>query len=496
MNLDKLHFPESGEWLNTEKKLSAETLKGHVVLLDFWTYCCINCMHVLEDLHWLQCHFRDKPFVIVGVHSAKYPNERIHANIESAIVRYGISHPVFVDSEFKMWDMYRIKAWPSFALFGADGILYSKTSGEGKRGHLNKKIHEALDAASDNGSLAKGRVHIATKCYHARTDNTLAFPGKLAVNKENGHLFVSDSNNNRILHVDPFDHEYARVIDVIGSGNPGNEDGSFATASFNKPQGIASENGLLFVADTGNHLIRMIHLRERNVRIIAGTGEIGYSRSYSGPATRALLNSPWDIASDGEALYIAMAGLHQIWRLDMETREMIVAAGNGYESIVDGPSAAASLAQPSGISICGDRAYFVDSETSSLRYLDIRKGDAHTLIGTGLFDYGDTVGPFVRTLLQHPVGLHALQDRVYLADTYNHAIKVAELSGRRVRTIVRSTGDRLFNTAGKQLSELPLFEPNDVLCHNGVLYIADTNNHVIRKLESNATKLITLNIMT
>lgn len=96
-------LPEGFSWLNIDRPLSLEDLKGHVVILDFWTYCCINCMHTLPDLDWIEKKYRGKPVVVIGVHSAKFYNEQEVENIKEAIGRYEISHPVIVDKDLAIW---------------------------------------------------------------------------------------------------------------------------------------------------------------------------------------------------------------------------------------------------------------------------------------------------------------------------------------------------------------------------------------------------------
>ncbi|HQQ56700.1 MAG TPA: thioredoxin-like domain-containing protein, partial [Mesotoga sp.] len=363
-----VEFPDSGTWLNVDEPLSMEKLKGHVVLLDFWTYCCINCIHVIADLKWLEARFSNKPLVVIGVHSAKFENERQERNIQAAIQRYGIAHPVFVDNEYHLWDRYAIRAWPSFVLIGSDGKILSRTSGEGKRDYLSNEIARALEDGERRGILSREKLEV--KPPVPTGGSTLSYPGKISFG--NGEtLFISDSNNNRIL-ITRLDGKFdATVTDIIGGGSPGMSDGGFEKATFNKPQGIVYSGGHLYIADTENHAIRRASIEERTVTTVSGDGLQGYNWNYSGEASRARLNSPWDLQSDGAYLYIAMAGTHQIWRLDTRSNTIEAFAGNSMENIIDGSLREASFAQPSGLFLNGRRLYVADSEVSAIRFIDL-----------------------------------------------------------------------------------------------------------------------------
>jgi len=484
-----VEFPDSGTWLNVDETLSMEKLKGHVVLLDFWTYCCINCIHVIADLKWLEARFSNKPLVVIGVHSAKFENERQERNIQAAIQRYGIAHPVFVDNEYHLWDRYAIRAWPSFVLIGSDGKILSRTSGEGKRDYLSNEIARALEDGERRGILSREKLEV--KPPVPTGGSTLSYPGKISFG--NGEtLFISDSNNNRIL-ITRLDGKFdATVTDIIGGGSPGMSDGGFEKATFNKPQGIVYSGGHLYIADTENHAIRRASIEERTVTTVSGDGLQGYNWNYSGEASRARLNSPWDLQSDGAYLYIAMAGTHQIWRLDTRSNTIEAFAGNSMENIIDGSLREASFAQPSGLFLNGRRLYVADSEVSAIRFIDLDGGTVHTLAGNGLFSFGHVDGSLSHALFQHPLGIHGEGDFLYVADTYNHAIRRVSPEARRAETLLGTAGGGTCRVDGSECSFLGLFEPNDVKYREGLLYIADTNNHLIRVFDG--TKLHDLSI--
>ncbi|TFG01755.1 MAG: redoxin domain-containing protein [Promethearchaeota archaeon] len=466
-------------WLNTSESLTLEKLKGHVILLDFWTYCCINCIHVLDDLKYLEEKYKNDPFIVIGVHSPKFPNEKDIRNIRSAVARYEIEHPILVDSEMRLWKSYGIRAWPSYLLIGTDGKVISMLSGEGKRDELDMTIKEALEKGRQEGTIAKKRIHPKPDIH---LESFLKFPSKLEMNNSGDQLFISDSNHNRILHLQLEDDTIGNVISIIGNGKQGYYDGSFLDAEFNKPQGLAFKDNKLFIADTENHLIREADLISKTVRTIAGTGQQGYVRTYQGNALNASLSSPWDLALDEDVLYIAMAGLHQIWKLNIRTGIIKSFAGSGKEDIIDGPLKEAALAQPSGLSLDekNKKLYFADSEVSGLRYVDIENKNVKTLIGHGLFVFGLKNGSFKEALLQHPLGLEFVENKIFLADTYNHAIRIADLDARVMTNLIHSPRKGVCMIGDENCDALPLFEPNDLKYKENKLYITDTNNHLIR----------------
>ncbi len=300
-------------WLNTDKPIYIKDLKGKVVLLDFWTYACINCMHVIPDLKRLEAKYPNE-LVVIGVHSAKFTNERSTENIRQAILKYGIEHPVVNDSEFRIWRSYGVRAWPTFVVINPEGYVAGAISGEGNFEILDKVIGTLIEEYSKEGKISRTQINFALEKYKS-IETMLSFPGKVATNGKVGDLgliFISDSNNNRII-ISDID---GNIKDVVGSGNEGKDDGHFETASFKKPQGIFLNDKYLYVADTENHLIRRCDLVNRTVETIAGTGNQARGYSEGGDALQTALNSPWDLLVIDDNVYIAMAGWHQIWVMD------------------------------------------------------------------------------------------------------------------------------------------------------------------------------------
>ncbi len=480
-------FPSDFDWINSDEPLSLEKLAGHVIVLDFWTYCCINCMHTLPVLGQLEKKYEEKPVVFIGVHSAKFFNEQDRANIEQAVRRYEISHPVLVDRKMTVWQKYDINGWPTIVIIDPKGTVVYKQSGEGQKEMIEDTIDTLLERHGRNGTLSKEPIKITHHIYQDKT--TLSYPGKLAIS--NNKIAISDSNHNRIIITDM----NGKIEHVIGSGRVGFADGDFESASFFRPQGVVWKDDLIFVADTENHAIRKIDMISRKIDTVAGTGRQGPWISSGGRGKESLLSSPWDIAVKDNLIFIAMAGSHQIWTYDTKTDLIQPFAGSGYENIVDGNRMQAQLAQPSGLSIFGDTLYFADSETSSIREIDLRSGNVKTLVGHGLFAFGHKDGHLDEALFQHPLGLCATPNKIFVADTYNSALRVIDLEDNKVSTLIGKQGiSGICRIDDPKCDSLGLYEPSDVKFYQNLLYISDTNNHLIRIYDLKTNLLKTLEI--
>lgn len=480
-------FPADAQWFNVDAPLSMKDLRGKVVLLDFWTFCCINCMHVIPDLHRLEEKYPDE-LVVIGVHSAKFDSEKDSDNIRNAILRYEIHHPVINDKDFKVWNSYGVRAWPSFALIDPNGKVVGMTSGENVYDLLEPYIEGLVEHYK-----AEGKLNLKPLVLHLEKDKKpampLSFPGKISADAGTDTLVVSDSDHNRIL-VLSLD---GKVKDVIGGKARGFKDGSFETARFFRPQGVDFDaaNQVIYVADTENHSIREIDLKKRTVKTLAGTGHQARQYNVEGEGTSVALNSPWDVLKIGDLLYIAMAGSHQIWTLDLKSHAARIFAGSAYENIADDKNPKkAALAQTSGLATDGSSLFFVDSETSSLRAAALPPdAGVRTFIGTGLFDFGDRDGEAKQALLQHPIGIAWHNGLIYVADTYNNKVKAFDPKTGVIRTVI-GTGQ-----AGHQdgpAAQAQLNEPCGLSWAGDKLYIADTNNNLIRVWDATSGQVSTL----
>ncbi|QDU77273.1 Thiol-disulfide oxidoreductase ResA [Bremerella volcania] len=505
-------FPKDMEWMNTEGPLELKDLKGKYVLLDFWTYCCINCIHILPELKKLEHEFPNQ-LVVVGVHSAKFDTEKEAKNISEAILRYEIEHPVVNDDEMKIWNSFSVSSWPTMYLIDPEGNVVYLRRGEFKADDIREVLNRSMPYYRNNGSLDETPIQFDLLAYNQQPTQ-LRFPGKILADEKSNRLFISDSNHNRIV-VTSLD---GQLQDVIGSGEVGSADGGYASAQFDHPQGMALIQDTLYVADTENHLIRKVDLKEKQVSTIAGVGEqarnnwpgVGESATISSlpdrfvglPKTTAI-NSPWDLWSHGDSLYIAMAGPHQIWKMTLDEKEIGPYAGNGREDIVDGSllppvpyqQGYSSFAQPSGLTSDGKSLFVADSEGSSIRAVPFDpEGSVRTVIGTAhlpygrLFSFGDVDGPPKTAKLQHALGVCYVDGVIYTADTYNNKIKAVDATTGDVKTIA-GTGEPGIANDPAQFDE-----PAGISHAAGKLYIADTNNHMIRVMDLETKETSTLEI--
>ncbi|GAA4994641.1 thioredoxin-like domain-containing protein [Streptomyces siamensis] len=419
-----------GGWLNTGgAPYTLADLRGRIVILDFWTFCCINCLHVLDELRELEEKHRDT-VVIIGVHSPKFVHEAEHQAVVDAVERYGVEHPVLDDPELATWKQYAVRAWPTLVVIDPEGYVVAQHAGEG-HAHAIARLVAELEAEHE----AKGTLRRGDGPYVAPEPEptVLRFPGK-ALALPNGNLLVSDTTRHQLVELA---EDGESVIRRIGSGARGFVDGTAAEAGFSEPQGLALlDDGTVVVADTVNHALRRLDLASGEVTTLAGTGRQWWQGSpTSGPAREVDLSSPWDVAVFGGRVWIAMAGVHQLWAYDPARGTVGVAAGTTNEGLVDGPAEEAWFAQPSGLAATADRLWLADSETSALRWVDL-DGTVHTAVGTGLFDFGHRDGPAGQALLQHPLGVTALPDgSVAVSDTYNHALRRYDPATGEVTTL-------------------------------------------------------------
>lgn len=451
-----------GGWLNTgDRQYTLSELRGRIVILDFWTFCCVNCLHVLDELRELEEKHRDT-VVIIGVHSPKFVHEAEHQAVVDAVERYEVHHPVLDDPELATWKQYAVRAWPTLVVIDPEGYVVAQHAGEG-HAHAIEKLVEELEA--EHG--AKGTLRRGDGPYVAPEPvaTHLRFPGKALLLPDGGFL-VSDTTRHRLVELDA-DGETVRRH--FGTGERGLSDGGPEEARFCEPQGLAAlPDGRIAVADTVNHAIRALDLTTGVVTTLAGTGRQWWQGSpTSGPAREVDLSSPWDLAWFGDRLWIAMAGVHQLWTYDPEDGTVRVAAGTTNEGLVDGPAAEAWFAQPSGLAVSadGERLWIADSETSALRWVD-RDEHVHTAVGTGLFDFGHRDGAAAQALLQHPIGVTALPDgSVAISDTYNHALRRYDPASDEVTTLATDVR-----------------EPSDAVLVDGDLVVVESARHRLTRL--------------
>ncbi|MBI3076672.1 MAG: alkyl hydroperoxide reductase [Deltaproteobacteria bacterium] len=433
-------------------------------------------MHVLPELEALEAEFPEY-LVVVGVHSAKFPNEREADSLREAVERHHLTHPVVNDAEFRIWQAYGVHAWPTLVLIDPEGYAVGAVSGEGHRPMLSQVIAGLIAEHRAKGTLREGRPFLLRRSA-APAEGLLAYPGKVLADAAGSRLFIADTGHHRILIAE----QTGTILAVAGTGEVGDEDGPFDRARFHHPHGLASDGEGVYVADTGNHRIRRLDLRARTVETVAGSGKPALGPGGPGRGRGVDLNSPWDLVLHNGRLYIAMAGCHQIWAMELRGAALAPFAGSGREELRDGPRLLAGLNQPSGLATDGRVLYVADSEASAIRTVELREeGRVTTLVGEGLFEFGDVDGTGRGVRLQHPLGVAVLDGTIYIADTYNHKVKVLYPALGSVQT--------LFGTGkpGRELgAAAAFFEPGGLSAVPGRLFIADTNNHRVCVADLNA----------
>ncbi len=452
-------------------------------------------MHNVPQLRDIREHFGPE-LVVIGVHSAKFSSEQLTANIRAAALRHGIQHPILNDAGLKTWSSYAVRAWPTLIVVDPEGRIAYETSGEILASELIPQLENLLEEYRQAGLIQPDTPPLGSLPPAGGSASLLSFPSNLALAGE--RLFIADTGHHRILETRlDAANSRAEVLRQFGCGEPGLQDGQASDARFSSPHGLSAAGQTLFVADRGNHAVRAIDLLSGQVETLAGTGEKGHGRLRHGPPTETPLRSPWDVLAlgvdqPGQApiLFIAMAGSHQIW-LRLEDGRLGVFAGSGQEALYDGPLAQAGFNQPSGLAFGMGHLFVADPEASAIRAISLgEQAQVYTLVGQGLFEFGDVDGEGSAVRLQHPGGLAYAAGQVYLADSYNHKIKILDPRTGAVRSLLGGAA----GYADGAFADARLYEPEGLALQGDVLLIADTNNHQVRLADLRGGQLSTLEL--
>jgi len=467
-------FPVGLDWVGTSGPLTLDGLRGKVVVLDFWTAGCINCLHVIPRLRQLEDRFPNE-LVVIGVHAGKYPGERRTDAVRRARDRLGVGHPVVNDRQFRIWKSYAVDAWPTIGLVSPDGMLVGLQSGEFDVEEIAAAIARVATASEGAGTLRRGDVDFGVDPEAlGAPSGALRYPGRVIA--DGGTLYVADSGHHRVLEltarVDRGSGGLRSKVARSWGGSAGFADGGQDDARFADPQGLAIVDRTLYIADRANHAVRAIALdgpASGLVRTVAGTGMIAVGAVVPGAALETSMRSPWGLAHFDGALCVSMAGSHQLWRHDFVEGVLSPLAGSGMESLTDGPAHSATLAQPMGLAAGGRGLYFADAESSAVRAVGPgRDASVRTFVGTGLFDHGDRDGTGDDVLLQHCEDLAVQAGRILVADTYNHKLKSVDLASRRCEALPGDAG-----------SGRALLHPSGIWAKDERVLVADTENHRI-----------------
>lgn len=454
-------LPPTLQWLNVQQAPVLEKLRGRVVLLHFFNAANVNSLHMLQELRVIEAKYHDG-LSVISIHTPKFDQEREPGNVLKAVNRMHMRHPVANDADWVAWRQFGIQAWPSVAILDADGRVAGVVAGEGQREQIDGLVHALLDDAA-NRDISFYEPMQPVSRPEPRT--ALSFPSKVMVTET--ALFVADSGHNRILECN---HD-GRVIRQIGSGTPAYLDGKFGEAAFQDPQGMALIKDMLYVADRGNHCVRRVHMITGEVDTVAGNGVHGRppTQDYTEP-TQVSLNSPWGLVAAGEKLLISMAGQHQIWALDLGRKRLNLYSGTGKIGRDDGDGMFATFAKPTGLSYANQVLYVADADGSAIRAVR-SDGRVQTLIGAGLYEFGDVDGLPANVRLQYPMDLAADANGqvLWVVDTYNNKLKAVSLRGGGAKSI-----------------NLPykFNQPSGVACLPGKLFIANSGAHEVVRIET------------
>lgn len=457
-------FDGATQWLNVDRPLTLADLKGRVVVVDFWTSCCINCLQTMPTLKRLEEAFRGTPLVVVGVHSPKFDEEADAERLIDVVLDNRIEHPVASDGNMKVWRAWGVEAWPTVAVLDQNGKALWAGSGEPDYDELSSIVRSVMKEAHAKGELSRGELSQLKP--EKETAGVLRYPGKV-IGLAGGGMAIADTGHNRVLLTD----KDGKITDVVGAGADGKGDGDFAKATFSRPQGMAEALGDLYVADMQNHTIRKIDRKAKTVTTVAGTGELGVRLKNNAvkPGLSVALRSPWDLHTVGDFIFVALAGSHQIALFMPKTNEIRLFAGSGLEARKDGELLDAAFAQPSALAFDKARKelYVLDSETSSVRAIDVEKNVVRTVVGKDLFVFGDVDGDKEAARFQHPIGMAFADGALFVADSYNSKIKRVDPLTGATKSLLGGRDDKVVD------------EPAGMAVIGTDLIVADTNHHRI-----------------
>lgn len=461
-------------WANTSTPPTLEANRGRVVLMAFWTYSNINSQHVMAHMRELQTKYENS-IAVIGIHCPRFSQEQDAANVLKAVNRWHIRAPVAVDSGFACWQRYGVNAWPSVLVLDTQGRVRHLFEGDRQGDTLENLVDQLLSEAAMDEFQPPGRTQ-PPRMPEAKT--TMSFPSGVAAAK--GAVFVSDSGNNRVLELAPD----GRVLRVFGSGNVGLWDGFLDNCGFNSPSGLIYYDQHLYVADTGNHAIRRINLMTGEVETLAGNGKVGREPVKNYTDLRQIpLASPTGLALKGAELFIAMTGMNQIWKLQLDMGAISWLAGCGQAMVADGPAERAAFAGPRGVAVSGNYLLVTDADGSAIRQIDRRSGQVQTLIGAdGEYSYGNHDGDRRHARLQYPTGIAVEPglDEAWIIDSFNGQLRHLDLASGELQTP----------------DFLTMNEPVAIALDNAAAWIVNTNEHSLIKLDLHARRGEEVNVRT
>ncbi len=310
------------------------------------------------------------------------------------------------------------------------------------------------------------------------TGNLASFNLPGGITTDGTNLYVADTGNNAIREIGI---TTGQVLTLAGfSGTPGFTNGAANVASFRSPNGITTYGTNLYVADTGNHAIRYVVIASGQVfPLTAGTGTPGFA---NGAGNSAFFSSPNGITTDGTNLYVADTGNNVIRQVVITSGQVTTLAGSGTAGFADGAGNSASFSSPNGITISPDRTklYVADTINNVIRQVVITSGQVTTLAGSGTAGFAD--GAANAAYFSSPIGIATDGTNLYVADKFNNRIRQVVIASGLVTTLAGSgTASFTDGTGTSSTFDAPVgitISPNLTS-----LYVADTGNNAIREIQ-------------
>lgn len=451
-------LPDGLRWVNRRDRPRLADLRGRIVLLLFWNSSSTASATALDELRLLQKKLPDA-FVALCIHTPRYSSRQPDAVVLKAAHRHRLQVAVANDAEWLVWKQYSIPAWPTMVVIGVDGRLAARFVGEGRAQEVEDVILELRDEAGSRDAAPLPPVSTVGD----EPAGPLAFPAHVLATDD--RLFVSDTGHHRVLECNHDGH----VLRQFGSGTPGNWDGQLAGSGLRLPQGLAAGRDVLYVADAGNHGVRRIRLDSGDVETVLGAGHVAYRNvEDQGGGLRVAIHSPHAVAVDGDVLYVAATGQHQILRADLRHQQVATIAGDGRSDVRDGIGGQSSLSQPIALALMPGQLLVADAGGNAIRRLRLADLALTTLAGSSPWRPGNRDGVGRKVRLAYPSGIAAAETRVFIADTCNDRLCVLDPFSGELATV--------------QLQR-PLHEPQGLSFAAGSLWLADRNDHSILRID-------------
>ncbi len=478
-----MEFPAGLDWINSDKPVRMKDLKGRISVLYFWTYSCTKCRDIPEELAEFSEKWKDV-VTVIGVHSGKFPNEKDTANVRTAVRREGIRFPVVNDPNLILWRAYGLNSWPAFILIGADGRLIGRNTGRNFREQFETIFEDIVRESEKKGELKRNAVSLPAG-IPSKAESELLFPSGVHLSRDHKTLYISDTNHHRVII---FDLEKNEIHSVIGTGRKGNRNGKFSEAEFSHPAGLFLKDEILYIADRKNRSVRKADLKKKEVSTVLGGGKKTEEPALRGSGTNAAIGSPSDLLSADSRLFISVTEADIVYSMNLKEHWIERFASGVSEK--PGKTDTLGTYSPAGLAYLDKKIFISESESNMIRFADSSgKGKSGVLAGLGLHEPGDADGNFKSAKFQFPTGLTSGKDRLYLSDSFNHKIKTLDM---KKNTVLSLTGTGRPGMKDGSLKEASFSEPAGIAGDDSVLYIADQNNHSVRKADLKTGKVSTL----